>query len=92
MLQLNLDGATYRTGRFAQGPDVRRSCGMHIGDSVLVARNISVGPALSDAAWMRRQKVRQTLGRATVDSFIMRGVNFDRLIVHSQPRRPATWP
>jgi hypothetical protein len=31
-----------------------------VGDSVLAARNITVGPGLSDAAWMRRQKVRQT--------------------------------
>ena len=50
---------------------------------MLVARQVTVGPALTDAAWMRRLTVRQTLGRATIDSVVMRGVNFDRLTVNS---------
>ena len=83
VLQLNLDGATYRTGDSLKALTFGQ-LRLQMEDSVLVARNIGVGPALSDAAWMRRQKVRQTLGRATVDSFIMRGVDFDRLIVHSR--------
>ncbi len=82
VLQLNLDGATYSTDDSLKSLTFGQ-LRLRVGDSVLVARNIMVGPALSDAAWMRRQKMRQTLGRATVDSFIMRGLDYDRLIVRS---------
>ncbi len=82
VLQLNLDGATYATGDSLKSLTFGQ-LRLAIGDSVLAARNIAVGPGLSDAAWMRRQKVRQTLGRARVDSIIMRGVNYDHLVVRS---------
>ena len=82
VLTLNLDGATYMTGDSLKALTFGQ-LRLAVGDSVLVARNVKVGPALSDAAWMRRQKVRQTLGRAQVDSIIMRGVNYDHLIVRT---------
>lgn len=82
VLQLNLDGATYATGDSLKALTFGQ-LRLAVGDSVLVARDVTVGPAISDAAWMRRQKVRQTLGRARVDSVILRGVNYDRLVVRT---------
>jgi len=82
VVNLNLDGATYGTADSLKLL-VMGQLRLQVGDSVLVARQVSVGPGISDAAWMRRQKVRQTLGRATIDSVVLRGVNYDRLIVHS---------
>jgi hypothetical protein len=82
VLTLNLDGATYRTGDSLQSLTFGQ-LRLMVGDSVLVARKVSIGPALSDAAWMRRQKVRHTLGRATIDSIVLRGVDFDHLILRS---------
>jgi hypothetical protein len=82
VLQLNLDGASYATGDSLKALTFGQ-LRLEVGDSVLVARNVDIGPAISDAAWMRRQKVRQTLGRARVDSIIMRGVNYDHLVVRS---------
>ena len=83
VLELNLDGATYGTSDSLKSLTLGQFR-LHVGDSVLVARQVTVGPALSDAAWMKRQKVRQTLGRATLDSVVMRGVNYDLLIVRSR--------
>ncbi len=82
VVQLNLDGATYGTDDSLRALTMGQ-LRLRVGDSMLVARQVTVGPALSDAAWMRRLTVRQTLGRATIDSVVMRGVNFDRLTVNS---------
>jgi hypothetical protein len=82
VVQLNLDGATYGTDDSLRALTLGQ-LRLRVGDSMLVARQVTVGPALTDAAWMRRLKVRQTLGRATIDSVVMRGVNFDRLTVNS---------
>ena len=82
VVDLTLDGATYGTAdslKLLTMGQLR----LKVGDSVLVARQVAVGPGISDADWMRRQKVRQTLGRASIDSVVLRGVNYDRLIVHS---------
>jgi hypothetical protein len=82
VLALNLDGATYLTSDSLQALTFGQ-LRLMVGDSLLVARKVSIGPALSDAAWMRRQKLRHTLGRATIDSLVMLGVDFNRLVVHS---------
>jgi hypothetical protein len=80
--ELNLDGATYTTGDSLKSMTLGQ-LRLRVGDSVLVARQLTVGPALSDASWMKRQTVRRTLGRARVDSVVLRGVNYDDLIVRS---------
>lgn len=82
VVQLNLDGASYTTADSLKALRLGQ-LRLQVGDSVLVARQVSIGPALSDAAWMGRQKVRQTLGRASMDSVVMRGINYDHLVVHS---------
>ncbi len=80
--RLSLDGATYTSGDSLKSMTMGQ-LRLQVGDSVLVARQLTMGPAISDAAWMRRQRVRHTLGRARVDSVVMRGVNYDRLVVHT---------
>lgn len=80
--RITLDSARWNTGDDMKELTIAR-LRLQVDDSLIVARGIKAGPGVSDALWFRKQTTRQTLGRALIDSLVLHGVNYDRLVLHT---------